>query len=80
MQGVLATSSLLDWLIDTLVVSTQARTGLFEQGRGAFKKLAGNFAPSSSSSPPKLYNRPSARLADIYGNESEGEEGDNTPR
>ena len=56
----------------------QAQTGLFEQGRGAFKKLTGTFAPSSS--PPKLYNRASARLADIYGHESEGEEGDVTPR
>ena len=42
-------------------------------------KLKGSLVPSSSS-PPQLYSRSSARLAEIYGHESEGEEGDETPR
>ena len=42
------------------------------------KKLTGNLVPSSS--PPQLYNRSSARLAELYGHESEGDEGDETPR
>lgn len=65
-------------LLTSITALPQARAGLFEQGRGALKKLTGNFAPSSS--PPKLYSRASARLAQIYGHESEGDEDDDTPR
>ena len=64
------------WLLTKLDVLYRA--GLFEQGRGALKKLTGNLVPSSS--PPQLYNRSSARLAELYGHESEGDEGDETPR